>query len=151
MGNLKQINEDIAIAYDQPSFEQFKQFAATGFKSVLNLRAAGEAGSLSNESQQARDAGLYYANVLVEAKNLSDATMDKVLKMANMLPKPILCHCKSGFCAGFVALAYDAQKHCLSAQEALSRGSAAGFNYEDRPQVKRFIQEYINKRYQRKA
>lgn len=146
MENLKQVNEDIAIAYGQPSFEQFEKAAAAGFKSVLNLRVVGEAGSLTNESRRVREAGLYYASVLVEAKDLSDAVMDRALKMIKLLPKPVLCHCKSGFCAGFVAVAYDAKKNYLSAEEAFSKGRTTGFDYEDRLPVKHFIEGYINRR-----
>lgn len=145
METLKQIGQDVAIACNQPTFEHFEQFSEAGFKSVLNLSAAGEVGSLNNESQQVRDAGLYYANVLVEVDSLNDAAMDSALKMIKLLPKPVLCHCKSGVCAGFVAIVYDAKKCCLSAEEAFAKGEAAGFDYSDRPQIKQFIARYINK------
>lgn len=146
MENIKWLSDDVAITCKQPSFEEFQRFAEAGFSSVLNLRAAGEPGSLENESQQVRRAGLHYSNVLLEAESPSNAAMDSVLKMLKILPKPVLCHCKSGFCAGFVVLTYDARACCLSAEEALAKGEAAGLHYRDHPHIKQFISDYISKR-----
>lgn len=145
MKNIKEISEDISIATNQPSAEQFEQAKAAGFKSVLNLRAAEEEGAIANESQQVASAGLTYANIPVKPSEMDEALADDVLKQIEQLPKPVLVHCKSGLRSGAMALMYDAVKNNKSAEEALDKGKMSGFDCDAHPEIKNFFVSYINK------
>lgn len=144
MENIQKINEDISIATNQPSFEQFEQAKQAGFKSVLNLRSPKEEGALENEAQQVETAGLTYANIPVKPSEMGEELADEVLEKIGQLPKPVLAHCKSGLRSGAMALMYDAIKHDKSAQEALDKGKMSGFDCDAHPEMKQFFVNYIN-------
>lgn len=144
MENVKKINEDISIATNQPSSEQFDQAEKAGFKSVLNLRDSQEEGVLEAESQQVEAAGLTYANIAVKLSEMDEALVDEVLAKIEQLPKPVLAHCKSGLRSGAIALIYDAVKHNKNAQAALDEGKTSGFDCDAHPQMKQFFVSYIN-------
>lgn len=143
MDNIRKINDNISIATNQPSEEQFRQAKETGFKSVLNLRAAGEEGAIASESQQVEAAGLTYANIPVKPSNMDESLANNVLEKIEQLPKPVLAHCKSGLRSGAMALMYDAVKHNKSAEEALEKGKMSGFDCDAHPEMKQFFVKYI--------
>lgn len=144
MENIRKINEDVSIATNQPSAEQFEQAKAAGFKSVLNLRAAGEEGAIADESQQVAAAGLTYANIPVKPSEMNESLANDVLEQIKQLPKPVLAHCKSGLRSGAMALMYDAVKNNKNAEEALDKGKKSGFDCDAHPEMKKFFVSYIN-------
>ena len=69
---------------------------------------------------------------------------DRVLEQINSLPKPLLAHCKSGLRSGAFSLMYLAIKEGMSAEEAMDKGKAMGFDCDKSPQMKEFFKQYIS-------
>jgi len=144
MENVKKINDQLAVATSQVTSEQLQQAAQEGFKSLLNLRSPEEEGFLSDEQQQAENAGLKYVNVPVKPDNMSDELADQVLQQIAQLPKPALIHCKSGMRSGAMTLMYVATKQGMTADEAMAIGKQNGFDCDAYPQMKQFFKHYIS-------
>ncbi|MBW4623845.1 MAG: protein tyrosine phosphatase family protein [Cyanosarcina radialis HA8281-LM2] len=144
MENIKNINDRLAVAMGQVTPEQLQQATEEGFKSVLNLRSPGEEGFLSDEQQQAENAGLQYVNVPVKPDGLSDELADRVLEEIDRLPKPALIHCKSGLRSGAMALMYVATQQGMTADEAMQTGKKLGFDCDSSPQMKQFFEHYVS-------
>lgn len=144
MENVKRINDQLAVATNQVTPEQLQQAAQEGFKSVLNLRSPNEEGFVSDEQQQAENAGLKYVNVPVKPDNISDQLADQVLQQIDQLPKPALIHCKSGMRSGAMTLMYLATQQEMTADEAMAIGKQNGFDCDAHPQMKQFFEHYIS-------
>jgi uncharacterized protein (TIGR01244 family) len=143
MQNIKYINQDLAIATAQPAPEQLQQVAKTGFKSVVNLRSPQEEDFLTNEQQYTETAGLKYINIPLRPDMLSEELIDQILGEIDKLPKPTLAHCKTGLRAVTTALMYIATREGMSAEAAFAKGKELGFNYDEKPQIKEFLLNYI--------
>ena len=137
------VNEQITVA-GQIAAEQFEVAAGQGFKSVLNLRAPGEEGSLPDEQQRAEEAGLRYRNIPVKKEEISDELTSDVLQEIDALPKPVLVHCASGMRAGAMAFMHMATREGMSAEEAMRRAQESGFDCNSEPQLKQFFQRYVD-------
>lgn len=146
MENVKRINDRLAVATSQVTPEQLQQAAKAGFKSVLNLRSPNEEGFVSDEQQQAENAGLTYVNVPVKPDNISDELADRVLQQIDQLPKPALIHCKSGMRAGAMTLMYVATQQKMTADEAMAIGKQNGFDCDAHPPMRQFFEHYISDR-----
>ena len=85
----KKINDNITVT-GQITPEMLKQAANEGFKSILNLRASGEEGFMSDEGKQAEAAGLTYLNIPVKKEEISDELTSQVLKEIDGLPNKIV-------------------------------------------------------------
>ena len=152
MDKVKKINKNLAVATEQLSAEQIQQAAKEGYKSILNLRSASHAvglspqeeGFLADEHEQAEAAGLNYVNIPVSPDNMSEELADKVLQQIDSLPKPLLTHCKAGLRSGAFSLMYIATKEGMSADAAMDKGKAMGFDCDKSPQMKEFFKQYIS-------
>ena len=142
MENVKKINQNLAVATEQLTIQQLQQAAKEGYKSILNLRSPEEEEFLE-EGEQAKAAGLNYANIPVRPDNINEELADRVLKQIDNLPKPLLAHCKSGLRSGAFSLIYLATKEGMSADEAIEKGKAMGFDCDKSPQMKEFFKQYI--------
>ncbi|MGB3533371.1 MAG: protein tyrosine phosphatase family protein [Microcoleaceae cyanobacterium] len=145
MKNIKQINENLAVATEQLSAQQLQQAAQAGYKSVLNLRSPQEEGFLEDEAQQAKAAGLDYVNIPVKPNHISEELALRVLQQIDQLPKPLLTHCRSGLRAGAFSLMYFATREKISAAQAMEKGKQMGFDCSQSPDMKEFFQQYISK------
>jgi uncharacterized protein (TIGR01244 family) len=144
MENIKRINDQLAVAMGQVTPEELQQAVQAGFKSVLNLRSPSEEGFVSNEPQQAKNAGLEYVNVAVKPDGMSDELADQVLQTIDQLPKPAVLHCKSGMRSGAMALMYVAIQEGLTADEAMQQGKQMGFDCGSNLQMKQFFEHYVS-------
>lgn len=144
MDNVKRINDQLAVATSQVTPEQLQQAAQEGFKSVLNLQSPDEESFVSDEQQQAENAGLTYVNVPVKPDTISDELADRVLQQIDQLPKPALIHCKSGMRSGAMTLMYVATQQEMTADEAMAIGKQNGFDCDAHPQMKQFFEHYIS-------
>ena len=117
--------------------------AKEGYKLILNLRSPQEEGFLENEQEQAEAAGLNYVNIPVKLDNMSEELADKVLQQIDSLPKPLLTHCKAGLRSGAFSLMYIVTKEGMSADAAMDKGKAMGFDCDKSPQMKEFFKQYI--------
>lgn len=144
MENVKQINDNLAVATNQVTREQLHQAAVEGFKSVMNLRDPHEEGFMCDEKQQAEAAGLDYVNVPVKPNEMTEELADRVLAEMNKLPKPALIHCKSGMRSGAMALMNVAISQGISPEEAMQKGREMGFDCDSSPQMKEFFKHYVS-------
>lgn len=144
MENVKKINQNLAVATEQLTAQQLRQAATEGYKSILNLRSPEEEGFLDDEGEQAKAEGLDYVNIPVKPDNINEDLADRVLQQIDSLPKPLLAHCKSGLRSGAFSLMYLATKEGMSAEEAMDKGKAMGFDCDKSPQMKEFFKQYIS-------
>lgn len=136
--DVKKISDHIH-AGGQPTPDDLKQAAATGFQSVLNLRASGEANALLDEQQQAEAAGLHYAQVPLQPTAADDASIHDALAAVESLPKPVLIHCGAGNRAGAIGLIATAQELGWTLEQLTEKAQEVGISL-DQPHLQQFIQ-----------
>jgi uncharacterized protein (TIGR01244 family) len=113
------------VAAGQPAAEVLPKLGAMGFRTVLNLRPAGEGGPAS-EREVVESQGLRYVTVPMTAATFSLADVEAVEKViADPAAGPILFHCASANRVGGAWAAVLARRG-LSLDEALVRGREAG-------------------------
>ncbi len=144
MENVNKINKNLAIATVQLSAQQLQQAAQEGYKSVLNLQSPQEEGFLEDEAERAKTAGLDYINIPVKPDSINKELADRVLQQIDLLPKPLLAHCKSGLRSAAFSLMYIATQEGLSAEEAMEKGKQMGFDCTQSPDMKEFFCQYVS-------
>jgi uncharacterized protein (TIGR01244 family) len=135
--SFKQLSEDIA-AGGQPDAATIQQLAEQGFKSIINLRSPDEAGTLSDEQQQAQDAGLEYVNVPLSPTQPNDTLTSKVLSELQTLPTPVFMHCGAGARGSALALIALATQQKLNREQVLAKAKELGINPEQ-PHLQSFL------------
>lgn len=99
MKNIIYITPNFAVT-DMPAPEDFRQFAALGFKSVISNRPDHEEnGQLTgrNEAVLAWRAGLRFLHIPAAKHELfTDAVVERMADALNALEGPIIAHCQSG-------------------------------------------------------
>ena len=133
----KQIGETFA-AGGQPDATEIQQLAADGFKSIVNLRSPGEAGTLEDEQQQAEAAGLEYLNVPLSPSEGNDHLTAKVLNELATLPTPVFFHCGAGGRANALALIALATQQGLNRTQVIAKAEELGVSLEQ-PHLKSFL------------
>ena len=122
--NRKDPLEGITTA-GQPSGQQFAAAAASGFKSVIDLRGPQEDRGM-DEKASVEALGMSYVNLPVEGAGGvtygNAAVLDKLLAE---LPRPVLIHCSTGNRAGAL-LALRAKLNGADSKSALALGVAGG-------------------------
>lgn len=138
---VKPISEAFSVA-GQVTPEELEQAAKAGFKSVLNVRSPEEQGFLQEEPEIAASLGLAYANVPLIPAMLDETQLTAIAAELDKLPKPTLVHCAVGLRASAVALLSIAQQG-LTAEQALERAQAAGFDLNANPKLKQVLEQAI--------
>ncbi len=122
--NRKDPLEGITTA-GQPSGQQFAAAAASGFKSVIDLRGPQEDRGM-DEKAAVEALGMSYISLPVEGAGGvtygNAAALDKLLAD---LPRPVLIHCSTGNRAGAL-LALRAKLNGADSESALALGLAGG-------------------------
>jgi uncharacterized protein (TIGR01244 family) len=139
MANSKKVSDNLSVA-GQVTPEQLQEAAQAGFKSVLNLRSADEAGFLSDEQQQTEAAGLKYANVPLRPSEANEELTAAAIEEIKNLPKPVLIHCAAGARAGGIALIATAIDQGLTYEQITQKATALGINLEQ-PHLQQFLRE----------
>jgi len=122
--NYRLIAPGLAAA-GQPAPAVLPRLGAMGFKTVINLRTAGEAGP-ANERDVIEGQGLRYLSVPVSPATFSLADVEAVEKViADPGSGPILFHCASANRVGATWAAILARRG-KPLDEALARGREAG-------------------------
>jgi uncharacterized protein (TIGR01244 family) len=118
------VRPDVAVA-GQPSLEGLERLSELGFRTVVNLRAEGEADAAGERARIVAQ-GLRYVSVPVTAASLDRQAVSAVAKLLeDRGAGPVLIHCTSGNRAGGVwALIEAAQGVAL--EDALAEGRKAG-------------------------
>lgn len=131
----------------QPTVEQIKKLPQEGFKTVINLRTAGEEDqplSPRDEGNLVKDLGMTYVNIPVSSEVGPTAQqVDLFRQEVKRLPDPILVHCRRGKRSGAFSLMNEAVKQGLSGEEAFQKAESLGYECEV-PKLKEFFKNYIN-------
>jgi uncharacterized protein (TIGR01244 family) len=125
---------DRVSAGGQPDTTDLKRLAEAGFKSVINLRADGEANqplSPRTEQTEAAAAGLGYRHVPVAVDNLSDTQVEAFRAAIAELPGPVYVHCGAGQRA--CAFSLLSERAGSSAESVFQEAEAKGIAFPDKP------------------
>ncbi len=138
-----QVPFDSVLTGGQPTLDQIKQAAETGFKAVINLRANNELPDPDQEKVWVEECGMKYIHIpVVVAEGL---TPQNARVFADALSKPenypIIVHCKSGNRVGamFALKAFHINEKEI--EEALLIGKRAGL-VKLAPTVKQILERY---------
>ncbi|MFQ4141279.1 protein tyrosine phosphatase family protein [Chlorogloeopsis sp. ULAP02] len=139
MTNIKKVSENFSSA-GQVSPEDLQQAAQAGFKSVLNLRSPAENGFDNDEQEQAKAAGLDYANIPLSATEVNQESVNRAIQEIDNLPKPILVHCAAGARASVIALIATATNEGWSLEQIQQKAEELNLKLEQ-PHLQQFLQQ----------
>lgn len=132
----------------QPSREELQKLKEEGFRSVINLREAGEQEqplSPQEEGKQAGELGLEYEHIPVSMGAMSEDKVNQFRERLANLPGPVFVHCRSGKRAGAFTMMHTAVVRGMSGEEALQQAKDMGFEC-DMPQLEEFVKKYVDQR-----
>ncbi len=138
-----QVPFDSVLTGGQPTFDQIKQAAETGFKAVINLRTDKELPDPAQELTWVEGSGMKYFHIPVSVPE--GLTPQKTKVFADVLSKPenypLIVHCKSGNRVGamFALKAFHIDE--MEIEEALLIGERAGLT-KLAPTVKKILESY---------
>ncbi|KHE91348.1 MAG: hypothetical protein K8F52_05850 [Candidatus Scalindua rubra] len=138
-----QVPFDGVLTGGQPTFDQVKQAAETGFKAVINLRAGNELPDPEQERVWVEGSGMEYIHIPVIVTE--GFTPQNAKAFAGALSKPgnypLIVHCKSGERVGamFALKAFHIDEKDI--EEALLIGERAGM-IKLAPTVKKILERY---------
>ena len=139
----RQVPFDSVLTGGQPTFDQIKQAAETGFKTVINLRADNELPPPEQEKIWVEGSGMKYIHIpIVVAEGFAP---QNAKLFADVLSKPehypLIVHCKSGERVGamFALKAFHIDEKEI--EEALLIGERAGL-IKLTPTVKKILECY---------
>lgn len=126
-----------AYRSNHPSYERFRDYAAMGIKTVLNLRGVSPDPFHAFEVEWCAEFGLTLVNIQMYAKDApSKEALNELLDAFETMERPFLVHCKSGadrtgLAAAIFKLVYegatiDEAKDCLRFKYHHIRRSGAG-------------------------
>ncbi|RMG42887.1 MAG: hypothetical protein D6718_13295 [Acidobacteria bacterium] len=125
----------------QPTAEQLRRAAEAGYRTVVNLRTEGEAGSLPDEPDLVRRLGLRYVAIPVD--HAAGLTEDNVRALHEILEdpeaRPMIVHCASGNRVGALFALHARMFEGLPPEEALAAGRQAGLTRLE-PEVRRRLE-----------
>lgn len=125
MTRLIELDEDHAIAPDAPDAADLDYLRHRGFRSVVNLRDAGEADqklSPEREGDEAGRRGLSYLHFPVTPDQLGPDRVRGFRKALAQLAKPVAIHCASGKRAGLMTIAARGEDRLAAGLEAVRAG-----------------------------
>jgi uncharacterized protein (TIGR01244 family) len=138
-----QVPFDGILTGGQPTFDQIKQAAETGFKAIINLRTDNELPDPAQELTWVEGSGMKYFHIPISVPE--GLTPQKTQVFAEALSKPenypIIVHCKSGNRVGamFALKAFLIDEKEID--EALLIGERAGL-IKLAPTVRKILERY---------
>lgn len=129
-----QIDDNLTLLTFAPAAPDLQSLAEDGFKSIVNMRQAGEQGeklSPEAEAQAARESGLDYLHFPVSPPDLTSANARDFATRLEHLPAPVALHCASGRRASLMGLASWALQNESDAATAAQRGRACGLEVSE--------------------
>lgn len=148
MARRIKLSDGLSVDTGQPTREELGRLAQEGFKTVVNLRTAGEQNqplSPEAEGEVARKAGLDYLHIPVASTDPRPEQVDQFREKLSELPGPVLVHCASGKRSGAFAMLQLATQEGLSGEEALARARTLGFDWKS-PELEGFVRQYLDQR-----
>lgn len=146
MARRIKLSDDLSVDTGQPTRAELGRLAQEGFKTVVNLRTAGEQNqSLLPEAEGgvARKAGLDYLHIPVASTDPRPEQVDQFREKLAESPGPVLVHCASGKRSGAFAVLQLANQQGLSGEEALARARTLGFDWKS-PELEGFVRRYLD-------
>ncbi|MBI3468704.1 MAG: protein tyrosine phosphatase family protein [Planctomycetes bacterium] len=144
-GSIK-ISEEITVG-GQPSESQLQELAKEGFKTVVNLRTAGEREQpLSPEEEGARAMalGMQYLHIPVSGQQMLPEQVDQFRRDLARLPGPVFVHCYKGTRAEVFAMMHTAAQAGLTGEQTLERAQQIGCQWNN-PALKEFVKAYVDR------
>ena len=148
MAHRIKISGGLSVDTGQPTREELERLAREGFKTVVNLRTAGEQNqplSPEAEGDVTRNAGLDYLHISVASTDPRPEQVDQFQEKLAELPGPVLVHCASGKRSGAFAILQTARQEGLSGEQALARAKQLGFDWKS-PELESFVTRYLDQR-----
>ena len=125
----------------QPSEQAFAKVAASGFHSVLSLRAAGEGIDLTKERALVEKTGLRYFNIPVVSTAPRAEQADEFIRLVKEKSNhPMLINCASANRVGAFMMIYRVVEQGWSEEKALDEALKIGLRGDE---LKKFAQSYI--------
>ncbi len=120
VGVVNEISPSPGVLFGgQPTAEQLDALAASGYKTVLDLRGVNEDRGF-DEAAVARRAGLTYLPVPVTGETMAQAeTFDQFIRHFKQAEKPMLVHCASGGRVGALYYAWLVASEKMPREQAL--------------------------------
>ena len=120
---------------------QLRGLAQQGYKTVIDLCAAGE--NIPITAEAAHAAGLELQHYPVSVDSLSKATVQGFIAKLSSAQQPVYTRCASGKRAGFMVLLADATLNHWSEQEFFQHVKECGFDCESAPALAQFAMSYM--------
>lgn len=149
MASHVKFNQAITVG-GQPAMEELRQLKDQGFRSVVNLRAAGEENqplSPQEEGRRVEELGMDYANIPVTMDSMSEDKVEEFRRRLAALPQPVYVHCAGGKRAGAFTMMHVAVEQKMSGDQALQKARDMGFEC-DAPALEKFVKTYVDRRVQ---
>ena len=125
----------------QPSEQAFTKVAASGFHSVLSLRAAGEGIDLIKERSLVEKAGLRYFNIPVVSSAPRAEQADEFIRLVKEKSNhPMLINCSTANRVGAFMMIYRVLEQGWSEEKALDEALKIGLRGDE---LKKFAHSYI--------
>jgi len=133
----------------QPSDMAFGKLAASGFRSVVDLRTAGEGADLEKERKLVEQSGMRYFNVPVVSSAPRPEQADEFLQIVNeKAHQPMLIHCATANRVGAFMMIFRVLEQGWSEDKALEEAERIGLRSGG---LKKFAHEYISQRKAKKS
>lgn len=145
MNDLMKINDQITVG-GQPTAADIEQLKADGFRTIVNLRAAGEDDqplSPDEEREVVENAGMKYIHLPVSSATMGPETVDQFREHYRNFEGPVLVHCHAGTRAGAFTMIATAVDEGWSGDDTLEKAEAMGFECKA-PQLKQFVRSYVD-------
>ncbi|WP_431470171.1 beta-lactamase hydrolase domain-containing protein [Sphingosinithalassobacter sp. LHW66-3] len=129
-----QIEDNLSLLTFPPAAHDLQSLADAGFKSIVNLRQAGEQGeklSPQAEAEEARESGLEYLHYPVSPRDLTAENAKDFTARLEQLPAPVAIHCAGGRRASLMGLASWALQNGRDAATAAKRGRDFGLEISE--------------------
>ena len=134
------LNDSLATGA-QPSEQAFSKIAASGFRSVLNLRTAAEGVDLEKERALVEQSGMRYFHIPVVSSAPRAEQADEFIRAVNeKAHHPMLIHCATANRVGAFVMIYRVVEQGWSEAKALEEAVRIGLRSEE---LKKFAQSYI--------
>ena len=142
------VDERVATG-GQPTDSAFAKLSANGYRSVLNLRTAGEGVDLKHEQEAIEKAGMRYVNIPVVSSAPKPEQVDEFIKaVKDKDNQPMLIHCGSANRVGALWMIYRVVDQGWPEEKALEEATRIGLTS---PGLKSFAHEYIVSRQTKKT
>jgi protein tyrosine phosphatase (PTP) superfamily phosphohydrolase (DUF442 family) len=139
--NLHSVNDQIYRG-GQPSTEGFRNLAASGFKTIVDLRD--EKDRSKQEKRLVHKLGMHYVNIPMQGMHApKDKSVSKALKvLSDENAGPVFIHCKRGADrTGVVLACYRMEHDNWSKQEAMNEARGYGMSWYQFP-LWRYVASY---------